>query len=93
MYIMGLIENPRVGGVGVEVESSSYVFVSVKRFDDTRACLLGSFFLDFGNVRCLIMGAIWNVVKRTGLLPSLGLQSYGLRGIVKGLPASVSKGL
>jgi len=49
-------------------------------FDDTQACLLGSFFLDLGNVRVLILGAIWNFVNpltpndhysgRTAPLPS-----------------------
>jgi hypothetical protein len=38
-------------------------------------------------------GPIWKFVKRTGLLPSLGLQSQGHKGTVKGLLASGAKGL
>ena len=76
-----------------EVETSSYVLCECKGLSTLRHAYLGFFFLDLGNVRGLNLGAIWNFVKRTGLLPSLGLQSKGHKRIIKGLPKSGSKGL
>ena len=70
---MGLSDSPLCRKCGAEEETSAHVLCECEALATDRRTYLGSFFLDPEDVRELSLGAIWNFIKRTGLL-WLGLQ-------------------
>jgi hypothetical protein len=81
LHIMGLIDSPTCNKCEADEEISAHVFCEWKALAALRHTYLGSFFLDPDDVRSLNLGAIWNLIKRTGLL-WLGHQFKGHKGPV-----------
>jgi len=65
---MGLSNNPISRKYGTEEETSVHILSECEALASLRHVYLGSFFLDPENIWVLVMGAIWNIVKGTGLL-------------------------
>jgi hypothetical protein len=53
---------------GTEEETSVYILCECEALASRRHQYLGSFFLDPEDIRVLVVGAIWNFIKGTGLL-------------------------
>jgi len=53
---------------GTEEETSVHILCESEAFASLRHTYLGSFVLDPEDIRELIIGAIWNFAKGTGLL-------------------------
>jgi hypothetical protein len=53
---------------GIEDETSVHVLCECEALASLRLTYLGSSFLDPEDIRELVMGAIWNFAKETGLL-------------------------
>jgi len=68
IYLMGLINNPICWMCGTEEETSVHILCECKALASLRHTYLGSFSFDPENMKSLILGAIWNSNKRTGLL-------------------------
>jgi len=65
---MGLNNNPICRRCGTEEETSVHILCECEALASLRHTYLGSFFLDPEDIRVLVMGAIWNFAKGTGLL-------------------------
>jgi hypothetical protein len=63
---MGLSRNPTYRNSGIEEETS--VLCECENLTSLRHAKLGSFSLDPEDITNLIIGAIWNFGKETGLL-------------------------
>ena len=68
LYVMGLSNNPTRRKYGTEEENSAHNLCACETLASLTYTYLGSFFLDPEDVRVLVMWAIWNVAKGTGLL-------------------------
>jgi hypothetical protein len=68
LYIVGLSNNPTCRKCGTEEEPSVHILCECEDLSSLRHTYLGSFFLDPEDIRVLVMGAIWNFAKGTGLL-------------------------
>jgi hypothetical protein len=68
LHIMGLSDSPLCRKCGAEEETSAHVLCECEALATHRHTYLGSFFLDPEDIRGLSPGAIWNFIKRTGLL-------------------------
>jgi hypothetical protein len=64
---MGLSDSPLCRKCGAEEETLADVLCECEALATHRHTYLGSFFLDPEDVRELSLGAIWNIIKRTGL--------------------------
>jgi hypothetical protein len=53
---------------GTEEETSVHILCECEAMASLRRAHLGSFFMDPEDIKNLIMGAIWNFSKGTGLL-------------------------
>jgi hypothetical protein len=65
---MGLSDSPLCRKGRAEEETSALVLCECEALATHRHTYLGSFFLDPEDVTELSLGAIWNFIKRTGLL-------------------------
>jgi hypothetical protein len=65
---MGLSNNPTCRKCGTEEETSVHVLCKCEALASLRHMYLGSFFLDLEDIRVLVVGAIWDFIKATGLL-------------------------
>jgi len=75
---MGLIDTPLCGRCGAAKETWAHILCECEALVTLRRANLGFFFMDPEDVRILILGAIWNFMKGTGL-PWLGHQIMGHR--------------
>jgi hypothetical protein len=66
--VMGLNDNPACRKCGTEEETSVHILCECEALASLRHTYLGSFFLDLEDIRVLGVGAIWDLVKETGLL-------------------------
>jgi len=83
-YIMGLFDSPLCRRCGAE-EETAHVPCECKALTSFRHTYLGSFFMDPEDVMSLILGAIKNLSKGTGL-PWLWHQILGHKGLVQKRP-------
>jgi len=67
IYLMELSSNPTFKKCGTEEETSVHVLCECVALTSLRHACLVSFFMDPEDVTNLIMGAIWNFGKGTGL--------------------------
>jgi len=65
---MGLCNDPMYRKCGTEEEISVHILCECEALASLRHAYLGSCFLDPEDIRELVMGAIWNFTKGTGLL-------------------------
>jgi len=65
---MGLNDNPTCRKCGTKVGTSAHILCECEALASLRHTYLVSFFLDPEDIRVLGVGAIWNLVKGTGLL-------------------------
>jgi hypothetical protein len=65
---MGLSNNPTCRKYGTEEETSLHILCECEALASLRDICLGSFCLDAEDIRKLIIRAIWNFGKGTGLL-------------------------
>ena len=68
LYIMGVCDDPICRKCGIEEETSVHILCECEALSSLRHAYLGSFFLDPDDIRVLVMGAIGNFAKGTGLL-------------------------
>jgi hypothetical protein len=68
LHIMGLSDSPLCRKCGAEEKTSAHVLRDCEALATHRQTYLGSFFLDPEDVRKLSLGAVWNFIKRPGLL-------------------------
>jgi hypothetical protein len=68
LHIMGLCNDPMCRKCGTEEETSVSILFECEALASLRHAYLSSFFLDPEDIRVLVMGAIWNFAKGTGLL-------------------------
>ena len=68
LHVMGLNDNPICRKCGTEEETSAHILCECEALASLRHAHLGFFFLDPEDIRLLVMGAIWNFAKGTGLL-------------------------
>jgi hypothetical protein len=68
LHIMGLTDSPLCRKCGAEEETSADVLCECEALATHRHTYLGSFFLGPEDIRGLSLGAIWNFIKRIGLL-------------------------
>jgi hypothetical protein len=68
LYVLGLSNNPIVGSEVLKGETSVHILCEWEGLASLRHARLGSFFLDPQDIRKLIVVAIWNCGKGTGLL-------------------------
>jgi len=68
LHIMGLGNNATCRKCGTEEETSVHIQCECEALASLRYTYMGSFFLDPEDIRVIVMGAIWNFAKGTGLL-------------------------
>jgi hypothetical protein len=68
LHIMGLSDSPFCRKCRAEEETSAHVLCECEALATHRHTYLGSFFLNPEDIKELDLGAIWTVIKRTGLL-------------------------
>jgi hypothetical protein len=68
LHLMGLTNNPSCRSRGKEEETSAHILCECEASGSLIRTYLGSFFLDPEDIKSLILGAIWNFSKGTGLL-------------------------
>jgi hypothetical protein len=68
LYVMGLSNNSICREYDTEDETLVHVLCACEARASLRHLYLGLFFLDPEDIRKIIIGAIWNFVKGTGLL-------------------------
>ena len=68
LNLMRLINNPICWKCGTEEETSIHILCECEALASLRHAYLGSFSCDLENIKSLILGAIWNSSKGTGLL-------------------------
>jgi len=68
LYIIGLSNNPTCRKCGTEEETSVHILCECEALASLSHMHLGSFFLDPVDIMKIIIGAIWNFAKGTGLL-------------------------
>jgi len=64
---MGLNNNPFCRKCGTEEETSVHILCECEALASLKYTYLGSFFLNPEDVGKIVMGAIWNFAKGTGL--------------------------
>ena len=82
-YIMWLITGFLCRSCGAEEETSVHILLECEALVALWDTYLGSFFLDPQDVKSLSLGAVWNVIKGTGLT-WLGHLLRGTKGQLKG---------
>jgi hypothetical protein len=65
--LMGLIDSPLCRKCGAEDETSAHILCQYEALALLRYAYLGSFFLEPDNIKNVVLGAIWNFGKVTGL--------------------------
>jgi hypothetical protein len=65
---MGLCNDPMGRKCGTEEETLVHILCECDALASFRHVYLGSFFLGPENIGVIVMGAIWNFAKETGLL-------------------------
>ena len=68
LHVMGLSNDLAYRKCGTEEEISVHILCKYEALASLRHQYLGSFFLDPEDIRVLVVGAIWNLIKGTGLL-------------------------
>jgi len=67
LHLMGLSDSPLCRRSGAEDETSAHIFCQCEALASLRHAHLGSFFLEPEDIKRLILRAIWNFSKATGL--------------------------
>jgi len=68
LHVMWLSNNPTCRKCGTEEETSVHILGECEVLVSLWHRYLGSFFLDPEDIRMLVVGAVWNFAKGTGLL-------------------------
>jgi hypothetical protein len=91
LNLMGLSNNPPCRKCGTEEETSAHILCECEALASLIHAHLGSFFWGPEDIMNLIIRAIWNFAKGTGLLWT-GVSLWGTRGLFWGLGASDPQG-
>jgi hypothetical protein len=67
LHLLGLLDTPLCRRCGVKEETSAHIHCACGALASFRPMHLGSFFLELEDIKSIIMGAIWNFSKVTGL--------------------------
>ena len=68
LHLMGLSDSPLCRRCGEEDETLAHILCECEALASPRHAYLGSFFLEPEDIKSIILGAIWNFSKVTGLL-------------------------
>jgi len=63
LYLLGLLDSLLCRKCGVGEETSADILCECEALASLRRAYLGSFFLELGDSRSLVLGAIWNCSK------------------------------
>jgi hypothetical protein len=66
-HLLELSDSPLCRRCGAEDETSAHILCDCEALASHRHAYLGFFFLEPENIKSLILGAIWNSSKKTGL--------------------------
>ena len=67
LYLLGLLDSPLCRKCRVREETSAHILCECEALASLRHAHLGSFSLEPEDIRSLVLGAIWNYSKVTGL--------------------------
>jgi hypothetical protein len=67
LHLMGLSHSPLCRRCGAEDETSTHILCECEALASLTHMYLGSFFLELEDIKSIILGAIWNFSKVTGL--------------------------
>ena len=67
LHLIGLSDSPLRRRCGAEDEHSAHIICDCESLESLRHAYLGSFLLDPEDIKSIILGAIWNFIKVTGL--------------------------
>jgi hypothetical protein len=67
LHILGLTDSPPCRKCEVEEETLAHILCGCEALASFRHMHLGSFFLEPEDIQSIILGAIWNFSKATGL--------------------------
>jgi len=67
LHLIGLLDCPLCRRCGAEEETSAHILCEYEVLASLRHTYLGSYFLEPEDITSVILGAIWNLSKATGL--------------------------
>ena len=66
-HLLGMSDSPLCRGCAAEDITSDHILCECEAWASLRYVYLGSFFLEPEDIKSIILGAIWNFSKATGL--------------------------